>query len=102
MVRATDESENIQFRGILTILESNNVQQGDGSIEVSGSIYSDIIRSNTVGDYIDINNILIKDSRIVITDQVQSIETPPVGKYIFYVVFLHKWKIIVVLVFFAV
>ena len=62
--RRTDDSENMEVRGMITILPDSN--NGDGSIEVSGKVYADAIQSNTTSSGVLIEDMLIKGSTVVI------------------------------------
>ena len=60
MVRKTDDSENMEFHGILTMLPSiGSNGGGDGSLEISGKVYTDYIQGNLENGPVDINGISI-------------------------------------------
>ena len=86
MVRRTDDSENAEFHGILTILGSpESSGGGDGSLEVSGKVYTDYIQGNLENGPVDINGVSIGNGNITIASTTQSGVVPSVGDHLFYV-----------------
>lgn len=81
----TDTLEAAVFNGNVTILDSNNTDYGNGSLEVQGTIYTDTIRTNTSNGTIDLENIEIKDGVFTLPTQLVSPSAPVTGKYTFYI-----------------
>jgi hypothetical protein len=85
MPRATDDSENVEFHGIITVLPHPIPSGGDGSVELSGKLYTDFIESNTIGEPVDINGINIIESTISITNKAIQPNNPVVDETLFYI-----------------
>lgn len=69
MVRKTDDSEAVEFRGMVTVIPLDNPLEGDGSLEIQGSIYADNIESNTIGDPLLINGVSVLSSTLTLAEQ---------------------------------
>ena len=67
MSHRTDTLENNVIPGTITIVPGATVDLGDGSIEVAGSVYTDIISSNTVNNGINIEQNIHKNGVLTIT-----------------------------------
>lgn len=63
----TDNMENQVIQGNLTILSDNSF--GNGSLGLQGTLYSDIIMSNTIGRSVNIESIKILNGNITIPQQ---------------------------------
>lgn len=76
MSRFTDDMENQVSYGNLSILPNSNLDQGDGSLEVYGAVYTDTILANTINGTVTLESIKFLDSTIAI-DNV----TAPINSY---------------------
>lgn len=81
--RRTDDSENMEVRGMITILPDSN--NGDGSIEVSGKVYADAIQSNTTSSGVLIEDMLIKGSTVVIKNDQTTPTVPVINSHTFFI-----------------
>lgn len=83
MSRRTDDSENMEVKGMITILPDSF--NGDGSLEVSGTVFTDNIKANTDLTPVKVEEILIKESAITIKNEVIVPQLPLVDSHTFYV-----------------
>lgn len=83
MSRRTDDSENMEVKGMITILPDSF--NGDGSIEVSGTVFADKIKSNTDLVGVQVEEILIKESNINIKNNNIVPTLPVVDSHTFYI-----------------
>lgn len=84
MSKRSDDHENFIITGTLSVLHSDT--NGDGNIEVSGVIYTDIIKSNTIsGVPVTINDVDLLDNMIYLNEKSGSVILPEVSKLGFYV-----------------
>ena len=68
MSRRTDDSEDFSITGQMTILPAFNPVNGDGSIEVHGTVFSDNIDSNIIGGNVNLKGTLFNDKIINIQE----------------------------------
>lgn len=71
MSRRTDTLENNATYGNISLLPNNNLDDGDGSLEVYGAVYTDTITANTINGNVNLQNILFNTSTFVVSDTVQ-------------------------------
>jgi hypothetical protein len=83
MSRRTDDSENMEIRGMITILPDSF--NGDGSLEVSGTVFADNVRSNTDLAGVQIEEILFKESSVNIKNEIIVPSLPVVDSHTFYI-----------------
>ena len=76
MTRRTDDSESFAITGQMTILPAFNPLDGDGSIEVYGTVFTDKIDSNILGGLVNLKGTLFNDK--IINIQETTIPTLPV------------------------
>lgn len=77
MTRFTDSLENQVTYGNISILPDINIDTGDGSLEVYGTIYTDTILANTINGSVTLESVKFLDSTIGIDNT-----TAPVNSYL--------------------
>lgn len=85
MIRKSDDSEAIEFRGMVTVIPLDNPLEGDGSLEIQGSIYTDNIQSNTIGDPLLINGVSVLSSTLTLAEQTLTPSNPLTTNKTFFV-----------------
>ena len=84
MEKKTDTHENAVFEGTITIVEAGNVQEyGAGNLEVTGSIYTDVIRENTGNIGVDLEDTIFNDGYFDKTNIVTPIAVPGKERFFF-------------------
>jgi hypothetical protein len=83
MVRATDDTENVTFTGIVSVLPHPITESGDGSIEVTGSLYTDNISSNTLSGPVNLQGTKFIDKTQIFTNTLVPVN-PGVNENVFY------------------
>ena len=84
MAKRTDENENAIIEGTLSIIHSDT--NGDGDIEVSGVVYTDNIKSNTLsGLILNVNDVGFLDNIVYLNEKTDTVVVPEPTKSGFYV-----------------
>lgn len=71
MSKKTDTLENNATYGNISILPNINIQEGDGSLEVYGTVYTDNITANTTFGDVNLTGILFNTNKFTISDSAQ-------------------------------
>ena len=84
MSRHTDDQENQATYGNFTILPGTNPDEGNGSVEVYGTVFTDNILSNTINSNgVNLENIQFSNKTFTLQPAVPTV--PPLGSYLYYI-----------------
>src|SRR6476620_5849580 len=76
MSRRSDTTENQEFSGNISIIPNVNLSDGDGSLEVYGSVFTDSILPNTINGTVNLQNTLFNTTTISTSNSTGSIVVP--------------------------
>lgn len=76
MSRRSDTTENQEFSGNISIVPNVNLADGDGSLEVYGSVFTDTILPNTINGSVNLQNTLFNDTISSTSNSTGSIIVP--------------------------